>query len=164
MVMMTLRTRKRVLLAVNVLLAAGLVCTAWAMAFGAPLAQVDDPPAAEGAGQHPHAAKPNSSALGPLEQYAAIYQRDLRQVLFDPPAIAARPAPKPKMPITLEGTAVEPGHSVAFIRTKSGHTKILRPGQTVDGVEILEILDQSVTVRFNGEVTTLTLSRDEGGS
>ena len=158
---MTLRQRKRMLWTINVALATAIVVTVAAAAL-LPLAA-----APQDAGPNDPAkgeAKVQAPRTGPLEAYAGIYRRDLRKPLYDVKAVPAitPPKPKPKMTVALVGTALEPGFTYGMFRTKSGQTKLVRVGETVEGVEVLQIAQESATVRFAGEVLELKVPKRGG--
>ena len=161
MVAMTYRGRRRLLWTVNVALGAlSAACVAFALA--APL-EVGVPEAPEAkAASSAEAAK--DAAPEPLLSYAVIYQRDLRKPLFPPTVVETpRPAPaKPALGVQLLGTAVDPGHTYGFFRDRTGETKIISVGETVDGAEVTAITDGAATVKYHGEVLTLRVPAEGG--
>jgi len=160
-VAMTFRGRKRLLWTVNVALGA-LTAASVAFALAAPL-EVGVPQLVEAkAASGVDAAK--DAAPDPLLSYAVIYQRDLRKPLFPPKVVEApRPAAaKPALGVQLVGTAVEPGHTYGFFRDRSGETKLISVGETVDGAEVTAITDGAATVKYHGDLITLRVP-EEGG-
>lgn len=155
---MTLRQRKHVLWTLNAALAAALAVCVAALAFS----PLDAGPADAGnRGRPTTGPKDEQHKTGPMSAYAGIYRRDLRKPLYDvKPAPVVKPAkPKPRMTVTLVGTALEPGFTYGMFRTKSGATKFVSVGETIEGVEVLEISEGSAKVRFAGEVLTLKTSK-----
>ena len=154
---MTQRSRKRLLIFLNVALAAALV--------GVPAALLLAPPGGDRGGGGKAEANSHSAAAGqalrPLNSYEAIYRRDLRKPLFDPVVVAEvkAPPPKPKLTIRLTGTAVEPGFSYAMFRTAGGQDKLVSVGQTLEGAELTEIRSDGATVRFNDELLQLAIEK-----
>ena len=102
------RRKRHLLVAVNVVLAAGLVACASVLAF-APLRRADSASPADGPAQA--AEDDRRPAAHPREWYAVICQHDLRRPLYDPAPVVVtkKPAPKPKLTIHLRGTVIEPG-------------------------------------------------------
>lgn len=145
---MTQRSQKRLLWAVNLAMLAGLACSvAWEMA---PLEQASPPKAAGPRRVAPAAARPR---VGPLEDYAVIYRQDLRRPLVDAPLVPTQPVAPP--PIHLTGTAVDADSSVAFFRTSKGEARMASVGDTVEGVEVVEIKADLAKVKFNGQTFTM---------
>ena len=147
---MTERDRKKLLLAIDVVLVAaiaGFVAIALA-----PLGQADVTEA--DATLRPTSA-PASSHIGPLDEYAVIYQRDLARPLYDaPPAVVVTPTVA--LPIRRTGVMGEPGSYYGMFATSTNETKLAGAGDTVEGVEILEVTGNSATVRFGGKTSKLT--------
>lgn len=151
---MTLRHRKRLLDAVNVLLLAALgVMVAWAALSPVPR----DLPEAGAAPNDDPAGTARDDRLPPLAKYAAVYARDLRKPLYDPEPVekVEESEPTPPLRIELTGTVVEPGYTYAFFRTRSEPAAMANVGDTVDGAEVVEIASDSVTVRWHGDLKTL---------
>lgn len=95
--------------------------------------------------------------------YAVIYQTDLRKPLFDPTPVVAAPAappPKPRLEAVLTGTAVDPGSTFGIFRTKSGDTRLVEVGQSVDGAEVIGIEEGKATVKFHGDILVLTVGKE----
>ena len=65
------------------------------------------------------------------------------------PAAASVPA---NFPVALLGTV---GNSLAMLQDSSGQVELRAVGETVAGVEILEVKPYRVQVRYNGKVQTL---------
>ncbi len=98
----------------------------------------------------------------PLEEYAVIYSRDLRKPVFDikpPDPIKVEP-PKPKFKATLTGTVLEPGFTYALFRTSSGEDKLISVGQSIEDAEVTAIESETVTLNFHGDVLKLTVKQD----
>lgn len=101
-------------------------------------------------------------ALPPLSAFAPLWRLDLRRPLADVATPHADPttvpaAEDPGLPIRLIGTVVEEGNSYAIFISADGRLQILKAGEQVDGIEVLEIAANAVKVRRDGQ--TLTLSR-----
>lgn len=158
---MTLRQRKRMLWTVNVASAAALIVCVAAAVFCSLDVGLTREPADENVAP---GADDEQRKVEPLSAYAGIYQRDLRKPLYDvTPVQIVKPEPtKPKLTVTLVGTAVEPGFTYGLFRTKSGETKFVRVGETIKdtGVEVLEITQDAARVRFAGEILTLKVRRE----
>jgi hypothetical protein len=158
-IMITQRERKRLLWAANVAMAAAVVAVVagawWPLDLGAPRGAA---PA-----RTPKALPTLTPSLKDPEEYAVIYQRDLRRPLFDAPPVVATtaPAPPPPMPVRLTGTVVEPGFSFAMFRSGTGESRMASAGEVIDGVEVVSIGDANVTVRFAGQVITLKVEKEE---
>lgn len=93
----------------------------------------------------------------PLETYAVIYQSKMLQTLIDPqPAAPPPPPPPPPRPaVVLEGTAIEPGFTMALLRTARGQAQWVGIGQTMEDIEVLEIHKDEVLVRHRGRNVTI---------
>ncbi len=160
MVTTTIHDWRRLLLGVNVALAAALVASAAGLVL-LPLETVDadrERPVAQR--QDLPTARP---AAGPLADYAVIYQRDLLRPLYDPkPVVKVTPKPQPpKLPVTLVGTVLEPGFSYGMFKTRDGRTKFVRVGQAVEGAELLAITDNEATVKFGGREIVLKVQKTQ---
>jgi hypothetical protein len=155
-VAMNLRTQKRLLVALNAVLAAGVLASAGPLLL--PL-EVEAPVARKDVTRQ--AATGPAAKTTPLSDFAVIHARDLKKPLFDVVATAAPPpdVPKPQLTVTLVGTAVEPGFTYGLFRLKSGEVKIVERGQTIEGAEVTEVSEDSATVRFHGELITLKAER-----
>ena len=125
----------------------------WPVDAGSHLAS-KGPPAADPEGVH-------GRQVLPLQQYALIWQRPLRNPLYDPSPVAAKLTPEPQLKGRLAGTVVEPGFTYAFFNTADGRIVRLRVGDKIEGAEVKSIADGSVTVLFAGDTLTLTVERKE---
>ena len=161
MVALALRTRRQMLWAANVLMVLALGGAVWALVVQpvrvARPKDTTDPLDTT----VPTRNRVPEDKLGPLEAYEVIWKRDFLKPLFPPKPAPKPPAPKPKCPVTLAGIVVEPGHGCAFLRTGTGAVKMARPGEKVEGVEVLQIAQESVTVSFEG--AEFTLKRTQAG-
>lgn len=102
------------------------------------------PPTLDTAGP---ASAPAAPSRPGVEHYAVIWQRDLRQPLFDvaPAApIVATPAPPP---FQLLGTAVEADHRFAVFQLSDGTTTVRASGSRIGGFELLEVERGRVRMR-----------------
>jgi len=155
MVTLSLRARRRMLWSLNALL---IVALGAAVGFlgvrpirtdGGQTGALHQPPdPAEGS-------SPQGHPLDDLNAYAVIHQRNLRQPLRKAPTAPTSSAPRPKLMLTLSGIVIEPGHSCAFLRTKTGDVRIVRQGDAVDGATVEAIQPDTVTLRFHGEAVVL---------
>ena len=98
-----------------------------------------------------------SAPVGPLLDYAVIWQRNLRQPLVDAPP--SGPAPVAALNIVLLGTAIEPGRAVGIFRDANGQTKWVQVGQTFGGARVAAIVEGAATLEFNGGTVTLTVAK-----
>jgi len=104
------------------------------------------------------------AGLLPLDQYEAIYTKDVRRPLYDPPpVIVPPPATPPPPPLTLQllGTVLEPGFEYAVVRTGAGQEKLMTVGETLDGAELLRLDAAAATVRFAQQERTLKVQKKE---
>ena len=159
MVTLSKRARKRLLIGVNAVLAAGLAAT-----FAAALWPSRQSPAALAAGRpQSSAAAADAADVEPAAAYAVIYERDVRLPLHDPlPVKAAKPR-EPRLTIQLTGTVIEPGSSLGLFRTSDKRHKFAGVGDTVEGAEVLSILEGEATVSFGGRTFTLKVPRKGPG-
>jgi len=97
----------------------------------------------------------------PLEDYAVIWQREVRAKLYEQTVITppAPPPPRPKLDLKLAGTMVEPGFTCATFIDAAGKTHLKRAGETIAGARVKSISDGSVTVIFAGTELTLKVER-----
>jgi len=161
---MTHRRRKRLLWLTIAALAAGTAVSAGGLLL-APLATFSGPGDRDGGDAGSGGGAARRARAETLADYAAIYRRDLRKPLVDPKPVAPTVRlrrPKPKMTVTLVGTAVEPGFTYAMFRTRGHGTKLVRVGETIEGVEVLSVATDSARVRFAGEVRELKKVGKEG--
>lgn len=151
---MTERNRKRLLWAVNAVLALAILASG-GLAL-APLGpSVRDAPAPAPA---PAVAAAETPPV-PLDAYDVICQRDLRGPLFDTAAPQAAPA-APMPPFHLTGTAVEPGFSFGLFRNSQGESKMVGVGESIDGAELVAVTEQAVTLKFGGRSVTMTVEKE----
>ncbi len=155
---MNLRQRRRLLLAANVALAAGIVACA-AAAVLVPLEGAD----AGAQGTVGRVAAPSTQPARqarPLAEYAVIWRTNLSGPLFDAPPPPPKPPEPVRLPITLAGTATEEGQAFAFFRTADGRIKTVAVGQTIEGAELLEVQRGSAKLRVGGRIVTLEMPKD----
>ena len=103
-----------------------------------------------------------------------IANLDLRRPLVDPPPpkprevtprptppAPVRPAPRPAL--TLVGTMVESGKSMAIIADASGNFDVKGVGESLSlsptGVTVERITSEQVDIQLNGSTTTLTIDK-----
>ena len=104
------------------------------------------------------------AGLLPLDQYDAIYQKDVRRPLYDPPPVVVPPPvtpPPPPLTLQLLGTVLEPGFEYAVVRTGMGQEKLMTVGETLDSAELLRLDAATATVRFAGQERTLKVQKKE---
>ena len=92
----------------------------------------------------------HSEALRPrlnASDLAVIWQRDLRQRLFDPPPKKAKPPQRPKLAIKLVGTALEASGGFGVFRLADNRTVVKPVGAIVDGFELVSVNRGRVTLR-----------------
>ena len=151
---MTIRSWKHLLLAASLALAGGLVLSVYLLAAR----PVECPRAKPAAGTaSPATGEPVEAAPPAGADYAVIYRRDLLKPLYDPkpePKVETKPPP-PKLRVTLEGTAVEPGFTYGVFRTADGKTRLVSVGETIAEAEVLEIRNGEAVVRHHGREITL---------
>jgi len=154
---MTLRTKLRLtwtlvgLLAVTTIgIGAGLM--AWPLpSVATTSAQPQSSVAIETDDPKPHA---------PLSTSAVLWEKDLLRPLFDTATVTAKTAPPPKPDVHLTGTIIEGEFSYAILQDKTGQTKMLTVGQTLEGLKILAITTDSATVRFAGTEHILKVEKE----
>ncbi len=163
MVTMTLRSWKRLLKLTSALASLGIA----AIIAGALLLPLDvemptTVPTTESSNENPIVAAVQG---GPLQDYAVIYQSKLLQTLVDPEPAAPPPPPPPPPPpaVVLEGTAIEPGFTMALLRPARGQAQWVSVGQKLEDVEVLEIRQDEVVLKHRGRSVTLKSASSEGG-
>ena len=160
MVTLTIHQGRRLLAGLCAVLATGLAAAASGLALS-PLETADVRQAPSAAAET--VADAAAPAARPLADYQVVWQRNLLAPLFDPtPEAAAKAAPPPKLPVTLLGTVVEPGHTYGMFRDKEGRTRFVRVGQSVDGAEVRAITADGATVLFAGREMTLKVETKDG--
>jgi hypothetical protein len=95
----------------------------------------------------------SSRALPPLEQFACIWKADLRQSITPSTRAADTVDENAAIPIRLTGT-LSPGG--ALIARSDGSVQAVSVGETVDGVQIMEVGAGQITVRYNGRLCRLS--------
>lgn len=93
-----------------------------------------------------------SSAL----DLAVVWQRDLRQPLFDAPPLPAKPPPETPPPMQLAGTAVEAQRRFAIFALE-GNTVVKEVGETVGGWEVLTVERGRARLRKGAREVDLTV-------
>ena len=143
---------------------AGIAACLYAVIFLGPVEEpvAPPPPAIQAAGA-------GRSALGPLADYAVIWQKNFRP---PPPAPQQASAPggqslsappgRHLLSITLVGTASDATAPYGLFRESSGQVRCIGVGQTIGGAEVVRISDGSATVKFGGETITLTVVKNQG--
>ncbi|WP_197454884.1 type II secretion system protein N [Stieleria varia] len=84
-----------------------------------------------------------------------------------PPVVTPSPRKNP-LELTLVGTLIQSGESVAMIADASGKVDVARAGQSLDllpaGVVVQEIDSESVTLRYQGQDSVMRLQKALSGS
>lgn len=96
----------------------------------------------------------------PLEDYTVICKRPLRRPLYDPKPQPEPEPEKPKLNLTLLGTAVEPGFTYAMFQTSGREQKLVTVGQTIEGAELQAVRNGEADLLFHGETVTLKMEKD----
>ena len=160
MVAISLRSRRRLLVCLNIVLATGLVgCVICAFVFPPELEPVST-----------NILQPQVLLLEPdedkktkpLSHYAAIYKLDLRKSLFER---TKRAVPKlstslKNSKLVLLGTIVESGYEYGLFRTK-GKNRVIPVGNDIDGVKLMTVEDGLVTLKLRGEVVPLKMKKEK---
>ena len=130
--MITTRFRKRILLAVNAVLA---VAVAAACSIALAPVEADESRLLKDR-PTPAALRVEQRQLLAPEAYAVIYKTDLHQPLFDKPkvVVAATQVAPAVVPVHLVGTILEKGFCYAMLKRTGGETKMLAVGESADGV------------------------------
>jgi hypothetical protein len=113
----------------------------------------------------------------------AVAARALRRPLFDPPPPPPAPTPEPKpqpepkptvartptppkpptLEVTLVGTIIEAGQSLAIVADANGDFDVKGIGEPLElspqGIKIEKIEPEQVTVSYQGRESTITLDR-----
>lgn len=98
------------------------------------------------------------AAIPMLEEFLSAAEVDLRRPLVDPAPPPRQPPPP--LAMKLAGTIVEPGQSRALLIGADGKVQLKRAGETLDGVELLSIDHDSVTVKYLGSPLVLTATQE----
>jgi hypothetical protein len=102
-----------------------------------------------------------------LADLQSVAQVNWRRPLFDAPSpapvIAPPPPPPPPLTVRLAGTIIEPGHSRAVLVGPDGKTELKGVGEHSGPAEVLEIGQDTCTVRYLGNRVTLKIDKGVGG-
>lgn len=93
-----------------------------------------------------------ASGLPPLEQFASVWKADLRHSITPSTKQSEVVDEGAAIPIQLTGTL---GPRQALITRNDGSVHAVSVGETVDGVEIVEVRSGQITVRYNGRLCRL---------
>lgn len=105
----------------------------------------------------------------PLAAYKVIVEKNLFSSLrqeTDKPVVAAK-AGEPQVKMTLVGTIIIGSQRAALISTESpgkgkgGAVEILRPGETWQDYQVLEVKASEVTLAQNGKKITLSFPEED---
>lgn len=144
---MNVRAQRKTIHSATCLLALGAVsCAVWVLATR-PTIKVSDPTTMSSAATSPPSA---SSVVTHSADLLQLAQRPLRQALQDAPA-----APPPPLALKLSGTVVEAGRSRAVMIGADGKSQLRGVGDLVDGIELIDISADSVTVQYLGNPVVL---------
>ncbi len=110
-----------------------------------------------GSGGPDMTAASSANALPALASLEPIWDLRLRGELGAPataPAaqLAAARGVSDEVPVSLAGTI---GQSLAMLRDQGGQIAVKAVGESVNGVEVLDVRPARVDVRYNGKVVTL---------
>lgn len=101
-----------------------------------------------------------------LASFDRLGEINLRAPLLERPGVG--PGVRPRGPVLkLAGTIVDPQDpraSTALLTWPDGHTELRRIGELVDGIEILEVADQSARLRQAGESLLLTVDASDNAA
>ncbi len=114
------------------------------------------------------------NAAGDAELNDAALKLILRRPLVDPPPPTPQPiqprptvpasAPPPTLQLTLVGTIIESGKSLAIIADASGAFDVKGVGESLEltpaGVSVKRIESEQVELQFAGKTSTVKLDRD----
>ncbi|MEW6252153.1 MAG: hypothetical protein AB1716_16060 [Planctomycetota bacterium] len=74
-----------------------------------------------------------------LSELSVIWQRDLRQPLFEASAASAPVAPEPTLNVCLVGTAVEGDQRYAVLQAAGKPLVVRRVGEQIEGYEVVAV-------------------------
>ena len=158
MVMKSLLATRRLLPALNAVLAAATAACAVA-AFLPPAVDAPRPTATQPARDQAESAAGGDAA--PLAGYAAIWSQDLRRPLFDPKPVKQEPV-RPRLEVELVGAVVEPNAAYGIFRTKAGQDVLAGVGEEVAGAKVVSIEEGKAVLELAGQTFTLTVPAREG--
>lgn len=99
----------------------------------------------------------SDSLIPGLSEFRSVWDRPLRQALYDPPPPPPpEVSPPPPLRIKLLGTILEPGNSEAIVMTSGGEMKMLRVGAVIEDATVETIEDNQITVTYHDQNLTLT--------
>lgn len=102
-----------------------------------------------------------AQAIRPLSGYAPLWDRDLRQPLFESTAtVEPAPAAPPELPV-LVGTIVEPGRRFAHLRTPDGRTLVRPVNARIESYEVMAIESGRVQLRHGSDAYWISVPRPE---
>jgi hypothetical protein len=111
----------------------------------------------------------SSSELPPIEEFAAIWERDFRQVLIEPPPkppAKPEPPPPPPAPVKLPklvATFIEQDGSWAvFVDGKEG-MRVRGPAERIDEFEVVEITPGAARLRKGGTDYEVKVAKPASG-
>jgi len=155
-----IRKRKRILAMASIVLAMAIVsCACGFVVVPLRTGDVVDSPAV----RRSDPSHQRQQEAEPLGAYGVIFQKNLRGPLFDPkpPPVVSRPAEEPKSNLHLAGVVLEKAFAYAIIMGKSGTSKLVQVGETIDRAEVVDITADSATVMLDGKRMTLKLKKSK---
>jgi hypothetical protein len=109
--------------------------------------------------------EPQQPVEARLDDFVQLWDRPLRQALYDPPPPQAEIKQLPPLRVELAGTIIEPPNSMAIVRTEQGRTEYKRLGDLVgpaDGpAKVIEIGANEIVVERASERITLGVQTKE---
>jgi len=153
------RQQRKLLLAANVILGAGIVGCLVGFLFPAGIKETAMPRSS----RYDMRENELPATMKPLKDYDVIFARDLRKPLYDPKPVEVVQTPPPKPPLTVDlvGTVLEDGFTYAILKNRSGQTSFVSIGESLDGAEVTKIEKDSATVQFGGESIVLKVTGEE---
>ena len=95
-----------------------------------------------------------------IEDFSVLWTRELRADLIEKKPLLKKVAPKP-LRLQLLGTILEQGNNFAMVKTSHGRSLLCREGDEVEGVKVLEIRADGITVRRDQTEIDLRTRRKE---
>lgn len=157
------RTRFVLRLSASFMLAASAALVAWAVT--APIKLPDSPATTGPAPTRNRITVDESTRLNP-GQFEAVFERQFRRPLFDPPPEEPAPVvetPPTPPPVRLVATMPEPGGGHAMLADAKGSISVRGIGQEMragdSSVVIKEVSSDAVVLLYEDRLVTLTLGK-----
>lgn len=159
MVKLSIKSRKRLLVGLNILLVAAIV--AGAVYMFSPI-DIKTQSVSRKTRRKNEPTQSVSRRRVSNKNYDDIYTRPLRKSFDDEPAatdtLAAVSAETVRsLNLKLLGTVVEAGHTYAWFRCADGKNKLVGAGKKVDSAEVVNVKERTATVKHNGRLVTLKI-------